>query len=30
MTELVAGLDDDAVRKMIRGNAIRLLQLDLN
>ncbi len=26
---LVAGLDDDAVRKILRGNAIGLLQLDL-
>ena len=28
-TEMFAGLDDDAVRKIVRGNAIRMLQLDL-
>jgi hypothetical protein len=30
MTELLAGLDDDTVRKITRDNAIRLLQLDLS
>ena len=28
-TEMFADLDDDAVRKIVRGNAIRMLQLDL-
>ena len=28
-TEMFAGLDDDAVRKIVRGNAIRMLHLDL-
>ena len=28
--EMFAGLDDDAVRKIVRGNAIRMLQLDLD
>jgi predicted TIM-barrel fold metal-dependent hydrolase len=27
--ELLAGVDDGAVRKIVRGNAIRMLQLDL-
>jgi predicted TIM-barrel fold metal-dependent hydrolase len=27
--ELTAGLDDDVVRKIMRGNAIRMLHLDL-
>ena len=27
--ELMAGLDDDVVYKIVRGNAIRMLQLDL-
>jgi predicted TIM-barrel fold metal-dependent hydrolase len=27
-TELMAGVDDDAVHKIMRGNAIRLLDLD--
>ena len=27
--ELLAGVDDAAVRKIVRGNAIRMLQLDL-
>ena len=26
---MFAGLDDDAVRKIVRGNAIRMLHLDL-
>jgi hypothetical protein len=30
MTELLADLDDDSVRKITRDNAIRLLQLDLS
>jgi predicted TIM-barrel fold metal-dependent hydrolase len=29
-TKLVAGLDDDSVTKILRGNAIRLLDLDLD
>ncbi|MGE0795909.1 MAG: amidohydrolase family protein [Acidimicrobiia bacterium] len=29
VTALLAGVDDDAVRKIVRGNAIRLFQLDL-
>jgi predicted TIM-barrel fold metal-dependent hydrolase len=29
-TELMAGVDDDAVYKIMRGNAIRLLSLDLD
>jgi predicted TIM-barrel fold metal-dependent hydrolase len=28
-SELLAGVDDAAVRKIVRGNAIRMLQLDL-
>jgi predicted TIM-barrel fold metal-dependent hydrolase len=28
-TEMFAGLPDDAVRKIVRGNAIRMLHLDL-
>ena len=28
-TEMFAGLDDAAVRELVRGNAIRMLQLDL-
>jgi predicted TIM-barrel fold metal-dependent hydrolase len=28
-TKMFAGLDDDAVRKIVRGNAIRMLHLDL-
>jgi hypothetical protein len=28
--ELTAGLPDDAVYKIMRGNAIRMLQLDLD
>ena len=27
--EMFAGLDDAVVRKIVRGNAIRMLQLDL-
>jgi hypothetical protein len=29
MTRLVAGLDDVTVRKLLRGNAARLLQIPL-
>ena len=29
-SELLADLDDDAVRKIVRGNAIRMLHLDLD
>jgi hypothetical protein len=27
--ELMAGLSDDVVHKLVRGNAIRMLELDL-
>ena len=30
MTKLVSGLDDDSIRKITRGNAIKLLQLDFS